>query len=336
MSLDKDTGVNRSPKLHKQVARTGSSEEPASYMNVSFGASSPKSQSENEGYAYMEPTPKKAGGDSGRSLANKASDVPHSVDGATVEGEGEYVNVNFDQRKNSVNGQKSQREKRNVPPALILKNSASDMSEYMNVEPGRLRTTSGSSCSPTSPAAQQLRTPSSTSSCSPTSPAAQALRIKTLEKSLEEVKLQQSSPGKSSHGSSKSSSPRSSTSSSGSPHSGSPRLSSHNGVRSLILGSGQSRSCEASPRMSSRHSARRSSDSSSPVDEKELNYIDVDIGAPGGKSQSNIERRARSPFHRRTPDEEKQGEPTNYATIDFTKSEGLRVMTNKRQHESRH
>lgn len=324
-SLDKDAAAAMG-RGHTQVHRTNSStsstsEEPSSYMNVSFGAS-PTSQPDDEGYAYMEPAPRRDRSGDGveRSLSNTSttSSVPHSVvqsDGMVNETEGEYVNVNFDQRKSA----QSPQPKRNVPPALVLKPSpGSDTSEYMNVEPG----SSAKRSSPCTP--------------SPTSPAAQMLRHKTLEKSLEEMRLQQinDSPGKSSLGS-----PRSqrSSSSSGTPNSmGSPRLGTHNGVRNLLLGvsPGQSRSAEPSPRLSSRHNARRSSDTSSPLDEKELNYIDVDIGAPG-TGQSNIERRARSPFHRRTAEEDNQ-ETTNYATIDFTKSEGLRVMTNKRQHESRH
>ncbi|XP_072028075.1 uncharacterized protein [Amphiura filiformis] len=124
-SLDKDAGVRM--RVHRQVTRTSSntsSEEPASYMNVSFGASSsPKSASSNEGYAYMEPSSKKK--ESGQSLSN----VPQSAaDGTSAEKEGEYVNVNFDQRKKS----NSCQEKRNIPPALVLKNSPSDTSEYMN------------------------------------------------------------------------------------------------------------------------------------------------------------------------------------------------------------
>ncbi|XP_071482720.1 uncharacterized protein [Diadema antillarum] len=81
---------------------------------------------------------------------------------------------------------------------------------------------------------------------------------------------------------------------------------------------------------SSHHSSRRSSQSSL-VGEKELNYIDVDIGQPvadisGSSTPTLREKRSRSPF-RRSPNEEKQLEQVNYSTIDFTKSEGLRSVT---------
>ena len=104
------------------------------------------------------------------------------------------------------------------------------------------------------------------------------------------------------------------------------------GSANSLTGVGLNRSNDAmSPSgLSSHHSSRRSSQSSL-SGEKELNYIDVDIGQPatditGSSTPTLKEKRSRSPF-RRHPNEDNQCDQVNYSTIDFTKSEGLRSVT---------
>ena len=107
-------------------------------------------------------------------------------------------------------------------------------------------------------------------------------------------------------------------------------LPSRGNASSLTASQSGSKSCEPSPGPPSRHSSCRSSQSS--LADRELNYIDVDIGQPDGNNVPiPLERRARSPFTRRAAEEEKPVEVTNYATIDFTKSEGLRTATSTRE-----
>ncbi|XP_030830556.1 insulin receptor substrate 1 isoform X2 [Strongylocentrotus purpuratus] len=104
------------------------------------------------------------------------------------------------------------------------------------------------------------------------------------------------------------------------------------GSANSLTGVGSNRNSDTmSPgALSSHHSSRRSSQSSL-SGERELNYIDVDIGQPaseksGSSTPTLREKRSRSPF-RRIPNEDKNCDQVNYSTIDFTKSEGLRSVT---------
>ncbi|XP_071955441.1 uncharacterized protein [Antedon mediterranea] len=78
----------------------------------------------------------------------------------------------------------------------------------------------------------------------------------------------------------------------------------------------------------SHHSSRRSSQTSL-QEEKELNYVDVDI-TNNESSQSSEGQRSRSPFQRRS-DNDKPDQSITYASIDFTKSEGLRTIQSLRE-----
>lgn len=181
--------------------------------------------------------------------------------------------------------------KRQVPPLLLDPTTHPDSHDYINVQTD-LRETGIKSSPRHSPV-------------SPPSPSwlQRPVAEQLLRKSLEDLSFSQLSNSIPSRGSANS-----------------------------LTGVGSNRNSDTmSPgALSSHHSSRRSSQSSL-SGERELNYIDVDIGQPaseksGSSTPTLREKRSRSPF-RRIPNEDKNCDQVNYSTIDFTKSEGLRSVT---------
>ncbi|XP_033096194.1 insulin receptor substrate 1-like isoform X2 [Anneissia japonica] len=77
------------------------------------------------------------------------------------------------------------------------------------------------------------------------------------------------------------------------------------------------------------HNSSRRSSQTSLQEERELNYVDVDI-SHNDSNQPSDDQRSRSPFARRS-ENEKPDQSITYASIDFTKSEGLRSTQNLRE-----
>ncbi|XP_038052032.1 insulin receptor substrate 1-B-like isoform X2 [Patiria miniata] len=276
----------------------------SSYVNVSLPEASPKPKQPDSDYTFMVPSSRPANtrkdSDKGQSQSAVESLLKGSRKAEASRGS-EYMNVDFS--KGGVPG--GELPVRPVPPipARVPAGKRED-GEYMNVEPG-LGVRPHSPRSPTSPPVlpQRVvlppRNPSTPPSLSPSlSGNGAGRRAADLKTGMEDLNLNEgSSP--------------TSIGSAGSLTSG-------------------NKSCEPSPGPPSRHSSCRSSQTS--LADRELNYIDVDIGQPDANSAPiTLERRARSPFTRRAAEEDKSDKPTNYATIDFTKSEGLRSATTTRE-----
>ncbi|XP_041472981.1 insulin receptor substrate 1-like isoform X3 [Lytechinus variegatus] len=226
-----------------------------------------------------------------RNIVDEGLDVVKN--GSTDSGlNGEYMNMSFGKGRN---GPKAVTDlsKRQVPPLLIdpTTHSNPDSHDYINVQTDTRET--GMKSSPRH------------SPVSPPSPSwlRRPVAEQLLRKSLEDLSFSQLSS-----------------------------IPSRGSANSLTgVGNNNRNSDTISPgALSSHHSSRRSSQSSL-SGEKELNYIDVDIGQPapdksGSSTPALREKRSRSPF-RRIANEDKNCDQVNYSTIDFTKSEGLRNVT---------
>ncbi|XP_022102739.1 insulin receptor substrate 1-B-like isoform X6 [Acanthaster planci] len=281
------------------------------YVNVSLRDSSPK-PGDSE-YTFMVPSSRPVNArkesDKGRSQSAVESLLRGTQKAEVASRGSEYMNVEF-----SKGGMPSgEMPARPVPPIPArIPAGKRDDGEYMNVEPG-LSVRPHSPRSPTSPPVLPQRMnvlpPRNPSPGTPPGAYSPSLsgggagrRAADLKVGVEELTLSDGSPGNSAP-------------------------TSLGSASSLTSGN---KSCEPSPGPPSRHSSCRSSQTS--LADRELNYIDVDIGQPDTNSSAiPLERRARSPFTRRAAEEDKSAKPTNYATIDFTKSEGLRSATSTRE-----
>ncbi|XP_033640333.1 insulin receptor substrate 1-like isoform X2 [Asterias rubens] len=269
-------------------------------------------------YTFMVPSsrPANPGKEADRGSQSAVESLLKGLQKAESSSKSEYMNVEFSPKGGPVDVPP-----RPMPPLPIpVPQCKRDGADYMNVETGQNvkphRNTSPQSppspqppqWSKTSPALTRSnvlpqRNPSTPPSQSPKlSGGVPGRRAADLKYCMDELSLNDTGSGLSSRGSA-------------------------NSLTALQSGS---KSCEPSPGPPSRHSSCRSSQTS--LADKELNYIDVDIGQPDANNVPvPLERRARSPFTRRAAEEEKPVEATNYATIDFTKSEGLRTATSTRE-----